>query len=110
MMKHSRILKLIMSLFFVSLSTLSLIPEAYGGLILEAGIRGIYEDNINGSPEDADKKGDFYTVLSASAGGYKEVASKTFLFLRADAASYLYSKYDDLDSTMGGGTARVHRT
>jgi predicted porin len=49
-----------------------------------------------------DKKGDYYTLLTAALGGYKEIHKDVYLFLRGEAAGYLFSKFSDLNSVMGG--------
>lgn len=108
-MQSKKALNLVMCLFVVALSGLVFTSKASGELILDVGVKGIYEDNINGSPVDADKKGDFYTTISAGVGGYTKVADDTYLFLRGDAASYLYSKYDDLNATIAGISAGVYK-
>ncbi len=108
-MQSNRVLNLAMCMVVVLLSGLVFTSKAWSGLILDAGVKGIYEDNINGSPSDADKKGDFYTVLSASVGGYTKATDTTYLFLRGDAANYLYSKYDDLNATIAGISAGVYK-
>ncbi|MCL4476990.1 MAG: hypothetical protein M1508_12320 [Nitrospirae bacterium] len=108
-MQSKKVLNSVMCLFVVVLSGLVFVPKASGELIFDVGVKETYEDNINGSPVDADKKGDFYTTISAAVGGYTEVADGTYLFLRGDAATYLYSKYDDLDATIGGISAGVYK-
>lgn len=104
-MQSNRVLNLAMCMVVVLLSGLVFTSKAWSGLILDAGVKGIYEDNINGSPSDAAKKGDFYTVLSASVGGYTKATDTTYLFLRGDAAS----KYDDLNATIAGISAGVYQ-
>ncbi|MCL5236373.1 MAG: hypothetical protein M1353_00805 [Nitrospirae bacterium] len=108
-MLSDKVMNSVMCLFIVLVSGLVVASKASGGVILDAGIRETYEDNLNGSPADADKKGDFYTTVSASAGGYTEVVDGTYLFLRGDAATYLYSKYNDLNATLGGISAGVYK-
>ena len=108
-MQSKKVLNSVMCVVVMLLSGLVFTSKAWSELILDAGAKGIYEDNINGSPVDADKKGDFYTVLSAGIGGYTEVTDNTYLFLRGDAANYLYSKYDDLNATIAGISAGVYK-
>lgn len=100
---------LAMCLFVMLLSGLVFTPNAFSGLILDVGVKETYEDNINGSPSDANKKGDFYTTVSAAVGGYTEVADGTYLFLRGDVSNYLYSKYDDLNATIVGISAGMYK-
>lgn len=108
-MQSNRVSSLVVCLSVIFLSGFVFTSKASGGLILDFGVKGTYEDNINGSPADADKKGDFYTTLSASAGGYTEAAQGTFLFLRGDVATYLYNKYDDLNVSIFGISAGVYK-
>lgn len=108
-MQAKRVLNLVMGMFVMLLSGLVFVPRASGELIFDVGVKETYEDNISGSPSDANKKGDFYTTVSAAVGGYTEVADGTYLFLRGDAANYLYSKYDDLNATIAGISAGMYK-
>ena len=76
---------------------------------MDAGLKGVYEDNIIGSAADVGKKGDFYTVLSASLGGNKRIGEGTFLFLRANAEGDLYKRYSDLNSAIVGMNGGVFK-
>ncbi|MCL5022421.1 MAG: hypothetical protein M1497_03480 [Nitrospirae bacterium] len=78
-------------------------------LLLDIDFRGVYEDNITASAADIGRKGDFYTILSASGGGYTEVGQGTYLFIRGDAAGYLYRKNSDLNAVIIGARAGIHR-
>jgi len=82
---------------------------ASAGLLLDAGLKGVYEDNIVGSAADVGKKGDFYTVLSASLGGNERIGEGTFLFLRANAEGYLYKRYTDLNVAIVGMSGGVYK-
>ncbi len=106
-MWSKQVLSFVMCLFVMLLSGIVFTSKASGGLILNVGVKGTYEDNISGS--DVDKQGDFYTTLSASVGGYTKVADETFLFLRGDIANYLYSKYDDRNASIFGVSAGLHK-
>lgn len=88
-------------LFFsaVALPVCSGIYPAYAELSLEAGVHGIYEDNVISSPADVGKKGDYYTVLSAAGSLEKGISGTSSLFFRGMAEHYFYSKYSDLNVT-----------
>ncbi len=103
-MHHAAILAVV----FMATSLL-LVPGASAGLILDIDLRGVYEDNITGSAADVGKKGDYYAVLSTSIGGYSQVGDGAYLFLRADAAGYLYRKYTDLNAAIIGVSAGVYK-
>lgn len=96
-------------LFFVAFGFVAP-SQAVAEPILDFGAGATYEDNINGSPSDADKEGDFYTTLFASLGGYTRVVEGTYLFLRGDAATSVYGKYNDLNVTIGGISAGVYKS
>jgi hypothetical protein len=96
-----RLIKIGMAVCFM-LSSFVLIPIASAGLILDAGVKGVYESNITLSPSDVNKQGDYYSLLTAALGGYTEIQKDVYLFLRGDGAGYLYNKFDDLNSVMGG--------
>ncbi len=97
------------SIIVFMLSSLLFVPATSAGLLLDAGIKGVYEDNITGSAADIGKKGDYYTVLSASFGGYKGIGSGTFAFLRANAEGNLYRRYSDLDVAVFGMSGGVYK-
>ncbi len=90
------------------LSSFVLIQVASAGLILDAGVKGVYESNITLSPTDVNKKGDYYSLLTAALGGYTEIKKDVFLFIRGDGAGYLYGKYSDLNSVIGGVSPGVY--
>lgn len=85
------------------------VSECGARLLLDIDVRGVYEDNITGSSADIDKRGDYYSIMSASVGGYEGVGKGTFLFLRGDAAGYLYKKYTDLNSAIIGVSAGAYK-
>lgn len=91
------------------LSSFALATSAYGGSTLDAGVKGVYEDNINGAPSDVNKEDDFYTIVSAGIGGYTEVSQGAFLFARGDVAGYYYNEYSDLDTNQAGISAGVYK-
>lgn len=74
-------------------------------------LKGVYEDNITStsSAADIDKRGDFYSVLSASLGGYYGIGSNTYLLLKGDADGYLYGKYTDLNALVVGIDVGVYK-
>lgn len=74
-------------------------------------LKGVYEDNITAasSAADIDKRGDFYSVLSASLGGYYGISANTYLVLKGDAGGYLYSKYTDLNAAVIGINGGIYR-
>lgn len=89
---------------------LFLTGEASSGEVsfdLEA--RGVYEDNLSGSAVDAEKQGDFYTILGASFSLDTQTESAYSLFLRGDAARYLYRRYSDLNASTLGIAAGITR-
>jgi hypothetical protein len=83
--------------------------KAISALLLDIALKGVYEDNITASSADIGRKGDFYTILSASGGGYTEVGSDTNVFLRGDAAGYLYRKNSDLNAVIVGARTGIYR-
>ncbi|MDA8082684.1 MAG: hypothetical protein M0024_03380 [Nitrospiraceae bacterium] len=105
--KYCRLISVIFMVF--SLAALSPASDAAAGLLMDAGIQGVYEDNITGSSADIGKKGDTHTVLSASVGGYKNIGRGTFAFLRANAEAYVYRRYSDLDAAIAGLSAGVYK-
>lgn len=90
-------------------TSLCLVHDAMAGLLLDLEVKGVYEDNITGSAADIDKQGDFYTITSASAGVYRGAGGGTFLFLRGEAAGYLYREYNDLNAVIVGFSAGAYR-
>lgn len=98
-----------MSIMVSVLSLLLFATTASAGLLLDVGLKGVYEDNIVGSAADVGKKGDFYTVFSASVGGHKGIGDGTFLFLRANAEGYLYKRYTDLNAAIIGMSGGVYK-
>jgi hypothetical protein len=70
--------------------------------LFDAGIRESYEDNINGSPTDAERLGDRYSTLFVSLGRYQELTeAKTYLVLKAGIEGVAYEKYEDLNGVQG---------
>ncbi len=100
---------LIITILLLLLSTFALAASAYGALTMEAGVKGVYEDNVNGSSSDINKKDDYYSIVSAGIGGYTAVSKHTFLFVRGDIAGYYYNKYSDLDSNQAGISTGVYK-
>ncbi len=98
-----------MSIMASVVSSLLFASAASAGLLLDAGLNGVYEDNIVGSAADVEKKGDFYTVLSASLGGNRRIGEGTFFFLRAGAEGYLYKRYTDLNAAIVGLNGGVYK-
>ena len=96
-------------LFLLLASFVLVVTSAYGALTMDAGVKGVYEGNINGASSDANKENDFYTIVSAGIGGYTEVSQGAFLFVRGDAASYYYNEYSDLDVKQAGISAGVYK-
>ena len=90
-------------------SSLLFVSVASGGLLMDSGLKGVYESNITGSASDIGKNGDYYTVLSASLGGYKGIGGDTFVFLRANGEGYLYKRYSDLDAAIIGMSGGVYK-
>ncbi|MHB8883366.1 MAG: hypothetical protein ACYC69_17895 [Thermodesulfovibrionales bacterium] len=90
-------------------SLLLFATAASAGLLLDAGLKGVYEDNIVGSAADVDKKGDYYTVLSASLGGHQSLGEEAFLFVRANGEGYLYKRYTDLNAAIIGLSGGVYK-
>lgn len=96
-------------LILIVLSILCTGSPSWAGLILDVGVRGTYEDNINGSTTDANKEGDYATTVSATIGGYTEVVRRTtYLFLRGGGERTSYNKYPQLDATIGYLSAGVY--
>ncbi len=90
-------------------SSLVFASGASGGLLLDASLKGVYESNITGAASDIGKNGDYYTVLSASLGGYKGIGGNTFLFLRANTEGYIYRRYSDLDAAIIGMSGGIYK-
>ena len=78
-------------------------------MLMDAAVKGVYEDNITGSSADIGKEGDYYTAVSASVGGYKDVGRRTFAFVRVNAEGYLYGKYSELDAAIAGVSGGVYK-
>jgi len=95
--------------FVFLITCLALPSKAISALLLDIDLKGVYEDNITASAADIGRKGDFYTILSASGGGYTEIGRNTYLFVRGDAAGYLYKKYSDLNSVIVGARTGIYR-
>ncbi len=78
--------------------------------MLDAGIKGTIEDNITGSSVDVNKDGDFYSTLSVTAGGYREIEEATrFLIIKGGAEVYTYNTYDELSAVNGFVSAGIYR-
>lgn len=88
---------------------LLIVPTASAGMLLDAGFKGVYENNITGSSADIGKQGDYYTVASVSFGGYKVIGNRTFAFLRGNAEGYLYRRYSDLDAAIIGVSSGIYK-
>lgn len=79
-------------------------------LILDAGAKAVYEDNITGSVEEVGKQSDFYTAVFASLGASKDLDDGlTSVFVQADASGYAFSDNTDLNSTIVGLSAGASR-
>jgi hypothetical protein len=80
------------------------------GLLFDAGASVTYEDNIFGSPAEADKDEDIYSTLSAAIGGYTETARPgIYLFAKAGADVFSYRKNTELNETAGFLNIGVYR-
>ena len=96
-------------MILIVLSILYINSPSWAGPTLDVGVRGTYEDNINGSTTDANKEGDYSTTVSAAIGGYTEVVSRTtYLFLKGGGDRSYYNKYPQLDATVGYLSAGVY--
>jgi hypothetical protein len=91
------------------LCVLAAANTSWAAFLFDAGIKAAYEDNINGSPADAGRVGDFYTTLFVVAGGYREVTEeKTYAVLKGGIERYSYNKYDALNAVIGTVSAGLY--
>ncbi|MFO0754293.1 MAG: hypothetical protein U0411_13345 [Thermodesulfovibrionales bacterium] len=97
-------------LLLLLLPTLLFFPgEASGAVSFDLETRGVYEDNLSGSAVDAEKQGDFYTILGASCSFDTQTEDVYSLSLRGDAERYLYRRYSDLNASTLGISAGITR-
>lgn len=83
---------------------------AQAAMILDAGVSGMYEDNITASPADSGKDGDFHRSIFVTAGSYRElVEARTYLVLKAGLGASAYDTYDELSSVTGSLSAALYR-
>lgn len=102
------------SLFVICFSLAALLwliaaSGASGEVYSIVELKGVYEDNITGSAVDIGKGGDYYSALTASLGRYHGIGSNTYLFLKASADGYIYSKYTDLNSIVVGINGGIYK-
>ncbi len=91
------------------LCVLAAANTSWAAFLFDAGIKAAYEDNINGSPADAGRVGDFYTTLFVAAGGYRVVTEeKTYAVLRGGIERYSYNKYNELNAVIGTVSAGLY--
>ncbi len=92
------------------LGILAITGTSWAGLLFDAGVTVTYEDNIFGSPAEADKDEDFYSTLSAAFGGYTEVAGPgVYLFAKGGADVFSYKDNTELNETAGFVNVGVFR-
>lgn len=78
--------------------------------MLDVGIKGTIEDNITGSVVDVKKDGDFYSTLSVTVGGFREIEEATrFIVIKGGVEVYSYNTYDELSAINGFVSAGIYR-
>ncbi len=103
MTKQGTRLSCVFAVFIAVIAALFLSPHpSSAGILMDAGFKGVYEDNITGSSADLGKEGDYYTAASASIGGYRNIGRGVFAFMRINAEGYLYGRYSELDAAIAG--------
>jgi hypothetical protein len=73
----------------------------------DAGIRGVYDDNVNLAANKQDRKGDTSLLSSVSLGYYDQLADSTGLTVSAEAKYSDFFRFGGLDNLESGLTASL---
>ncbi len=79
-------------------------------MILDAGIRVTYDDNLAASSSSAAEDSDVFTTVSATIGNYAELSEATrYVIFKGGVEAYSYNTYDELNGVAGFASVGLYR-
>lgn len=80
---------------------------ARAGWFASAEFMGVYDDNLNHSHDNSDRKGDIAYVPYISLGNYHQIAHSLEFSVMTEVESRVYQDYSGLNNASAGGLASI---